>query len=152
MRNGGGAMAATMTVGQAAEAAGITRKAVRLYEQRGLLPLAQRTAAGYRLYDQDDVDILTFIRRARALNLTLDEINDILDRQRGGAQPCDRVTQLLDAHLDQINRTLAELHQLRRDLLAARRTADQTRRAGSGAVVCQIMETSTEPNQHSTRR
>ena len=59
-------MAQAMTVGRAAQAAGLTRKAVRLYEERGLLPPAQRTAAGYRLYNQDDVDTLTFIRRARA--------------------------------------------------------------------------------------
>lgn len=62
-------MAQAMTVGRAAQAAGLTRKAVRLYEERGLLPPAQRTAAGYRLYNQDDVDTLTFIRRARALDL-----------------------------------------------------------------------------------
>jgi MerR family copper efflux transcriptional regulator len=47
---------------------------------------------------------------------------------------------MLDAHLDQINHTLTELRHLRRALLAARRTADQTRKAGGDAVVCQIVE------------
>jgi MerR family copper efflux transcriptional regulator len=136
-----------VTVGKAAELAGVSRKAIRLWESKGLLPQADRTAAGYRLFDEADLDVLRFIRRAKALGLSLDEINDILDLQRGGAQPCGRVTQLLGAHLDQINRTLAELRQLRRSLLAARRAADRTRRAGGDAVVCQIIETGPEPAQ-----
>lgn len=133
-----------VTVGRAAELAGVSRKAIRLWEAKGLLPQAERTQAGYRLFDETDLDVLRFIHRAKALGLTLDEINDILDLQRGGAQPCGRVTQMLDTHLDQINRTLAELRQLRQALLAARRAADQTRRAGGDAVVCQIIETDPE--------
>ncbi len=99
----------------------------------------------YRSSSRADLDVLRFIRRAKALGLTLEETGDILDLQRCGAQPCGRVTQLLDAHLDQINRTLAELRQLRRALLAARRTAETTRKAGGEAVVCQIIETDPEP-------
>ncbi|MEV5450338.1 heavy metal-responsive transcriptional regulator [Streptomyces sp. NPDC052535] len=128
------------TVSQAARQAGVTRKAIRIYETRGLLPPAERTQAGYRLFTADDIAILRFIRQAKTLGLTLAEIGDILDLQRGGAQPCGRVTQLLDTHLAQIDRTLAELRQLRRSLLAARRTAEQTRRAGGDAVVCRIIE------------
>ncbi|MGW0734768.1 MerR family DNA-binding protein [Streptomyces sp. NPDC002851] len=132
-----------VTVGKAAELAGVSRKAIRLWEAKGLLPEAERTEAGYRLFAEADLDVLRFIRRAKALGLTLDEINDILDLQRGGAQPCGRVTEMLDAHLDQINRTLAELRQLRRALLAARRTAQTVRRSGGEAVVCQIIERGT---------
>ncbi|MBC9731270.1 MerR family DNA-binding protein [Streptomyces sp. TRM68367] len=116
-------------------------------QAKGLLPQAERTEAGYRLFDEADLEVLRFVRRAKALGLTLDEINDILDLQRDGAQPCGRVTQLLDRHLDQINRTLAELRELRRALLAARRTAEVTRRAGGDAVVCQIIESSPGPGR-----
>jgi len=130
------------TVSQAAAQAGVTRKAIRVYEERGLLPPAERTEAGYRLFTDDDVAVLRFIRQAKTLGLTLAEINDILGLQRGGAQPCGRVTQLLDTHIDQIDRTLAELRQLRRTLLGARHIADQTRRAGGDAVVCRIIEAS----------
>ncbi|UQA91954.1 heavy metal-responsive transcriptional regulator [Streptomyces halobius] len=136
-----------VTVGKAAELAGVSRKAIRLWEAKGLLPEAERTEAGYRLFDEADLEVLRFIRRAKALGLTLDEINDVLDLQRGGAQPCARVTQLLDAHLDQINRTLTELRRLRAALLDARRTADQTRRAGGDAVVCRIIETGPDPSR-----
>lgn len=134
---------AHVTVGGAAELAGVSRKAIRLWEAKGLLPPAERTQAGYRLFDETDLDVLRFIRRAKALGLSLDEINDILDLQRGGAHPCARVTQMLDEHLHQIGQTMAELRQLRRALLSARTAADRAQHAGDESVVCQIIESST---------
>lgn len=98
-----------MTVGAAAEAAGVSAKAVRLWESKGLLPPAPRTDAGYRVFTQDDVDVLRFIRQAKALDLTLGEIKDILDLQRCGTTPCGRVTTLLDAHIAEIDRKLSDL-------------------------------------------
>lgn len=106
-------MAGTMTVGQAAQAAGLTRKAVRLYEHRGLLPPALRTPAGYRLYNQEDVDTLTFIRRARALDLALDDIRAILALRRVGATPCTQVRGMLDARIAEIDKAVTELLALR---------------------------------------
>ncbi|WP_425465242.1 MerR family DNA-binding transcriptional regulator [Nonomuraea diastatica] len=61
-----GCSSSCLPIGQAAQAAGLTRKAVRRYEAKGLLPPAERSAAGYRLYDEADVELLSFIRRARA--------------------------------------------------------------------------------------
>ncbi|MET8326194.1 heavy metal-responsive transcriptional regulator [Streptomyces sp. NPDC005181] len=119
-------MAGTMTVGQPAEAAGLTRKAVRLYEERGLLPPAPRTPAGYRQYDQDDVDALTFIRRARALDLPLDDIGTILTLRRGGATPCTAVRGLLDTRIAQIDQAITDLQALRTSLAVTRRAAAAT--------------------------
>ncbi|WP_214900738.1 MerR family DNA-binding protein [Streptomyces sp. ISL-99] len=130
------------TVSQAAQQAGVTRKAIRTWEDKGLLPLAERSEAGYRLFNAEDIAVLRFIRQAKTLGLTLSEVGDVFALQRDGAQPCGRVTQLLDAHIGQIDRTLAELQQLRQALVSARRTADQARRAGGDAVVCRIIETS----------
>lgn len=77
----------TLTVGQAARASGLTPKAVRLYEARGLIPPPHRTEAGYRLYRDEDVATLRFIHRAKTLGLTLDEIRNVLDLQRDGQPP-----------------------------------------------------------------
>ncbi|MCP3818822.1 heavy metal-responsive transcriptional regulator [Streptomyces sp. A3M-1-3] len=136
-----------MTVGKAADLVGVSAKAIRLWEARGLIPRASRTESGYRLFDEADLEVLRFIRRAKTLGLTLEEINDILDLQRGGAQPCGRVTEMLDAHLLRIDRRLAELQQLRQVLLGARRAADRTRRTGGEAVVCQAIESQPDPDQ-----
>lgn len=133
-----------MTVGAAAEAAGVSAKAVRLWESKGLLPAAERTEAGYRLFTGEDVAVLRFIRQAKALDLSLAEIKDILDLQRDGAAPCGRVTELLDAHIADIDNTLADLRQLRRSLTTVRRAARDSQRRGEDAVVCRIIETPAE--------
>jgi DNA-binding transcriptional MerR regulator len=131
-------MAATMTVGQAAQAAGLTRKAVRLYEERGLLPPAPRTMAGYRLYDQDDIDALTFIRRARALDLSLDDIAAILTLRGGGTAPCPAVRGMLDIRIADIDKAITELQALRVSLTATRQAATTTD-ADPSATVCPII-------------
>ncbi|WP_219420145.1 MerR family DNA-binding protein [Pseudonocardia nigra] len=129
-----------VTVGRAAALTGLSRKAIRLYERKGLLPEAERTEAGYRLFGEQDLAVLHFVRQAKTLDLHLDEIKNILDLQRGGEQPCARVTALLDTHIADIDRKLGDLRQLRRSLLAARRAASRARRGGQDAVVCQIVE------------
>ena len=93
----------------------------RLYERKGLLPEAERNASGYRLLTPDDLDVLHFIRQAKTLDLTLEEIKDVLDLQRCGEQPC-------------------ELRRLRRSLLSARQDAGTARCEGQDAVVCRIIE------------
>lgn len=127
------------TVGQAARKIGISAKAIRLYERRGLLPEVRRSEAGYRLYDDTDIGILRFIRRARSLGLGLDEIRDVLALQRSGKQTCERVVSLLDAHIAEIDRALVDLYALRATLSHARATANEDDDAGK-AVVCHIIE------------
>lgn len=130
------AAAQTFTVGQAAQAAGVSAKAVRLYEAKGLLPQAERSDAGYRLYTDDDVATLRFIRQARTLGLRLDEIGDIIAMREGGTTPCQHVLRLLDQHVADIDRTIGELRQLRTTLIRTRATAASNTTAG----VCGIIE------------
>lgn len=129
-----------VTVGEAARAGGVTPKAVRLYETKRLLPPAERTESGYRLYSRQDVEVLQFIRQAKALGLSLEEIREILDLQRGGEQPCGQVLRLLDQHIEEINRAMADLRALRTRLAAARDVAKQSARRGEQATVCRIIE------------
>ncbi|XVV06644.1 heavy metal-responsive transcriptional regulator [Actinosynnema sp. CA-248983] len=133
-------MDATMTVGQVAKAAGLTRRAVRLYEERGLLPAAERTAAGYRRYTRNDIDTLTFIRRARALDLPLDDIAAILALRRGGNTPCEAVRGLVDTRIAEIDQAIADLQALRASLDATRQDAATSAAAPQGAGVCPIIE------------
>ena len=130
-----------LTIGQAATATRLSPKAIRLYESKGLLPRAERTDAGYRLFDEEDIAVLRFIRQAKALGLHLREVQDILELQRGGKKPCQRVIELLDQHIADIDQTMAELGQLRRALGTARRAARNSQRQGKRAVVCRIIET-----------
>lgn len=129
------------TIGAAAKATGVSAKALRLWESKGLLPPADRTDAGYRLFTDNDLTLLRFIRQAKALGLTLTEIKDILELQRDGAAPCGRVIELLDTHLHEIDRTMTDLRELRRSLASVRSAAQDTQRRGQDAVICRIIET-----------
>lgn len=135
-----------LTIGRAARQAGLSPKALRLYEAQGLLPPPARTEAGYRLFTSEDVAVLRFIRQARSLGLRLDEIREILALQRQGAQPCEKVIGLLDARIDRIDRTIADLTSLRRMLVDARNSASAESDSGGEAVVCCIIETHAPPS------
>lgn len=128
----------TLTIGQAAAAAGVTRKAVRVYEAKGLLPPAGRSPAGYRLYTPEDVELLTFIRRARTLGLRLDDIGEVLAVHRGGRPVCDAVRAFLDGRLEEIDAALSDLRALRRTLAETRGAADDC--SAGDATVCAIIE------------
>ncbi|MEC4018497.1 heavy metal-responsive transcriptional regulator [Streptomyces sp. H27-D2] len=129
-----------LTVGRVAKQAGLSPKAVRLYEANGLIDPAERTAAGYRSYPEKALPELHFIRQAQALGLSLKEIKRILDLQRQGAQPCDLVTSLLDEHLAEIDRRIEDLQTLRETLKSARDRADQAADRGEPGVICHIIE------------
>lgn len=129
-----------LTIGAAAKAAGVTRKAVRVYEAKGLLPDPERTEAGYRLYTDHDVALLRFIRRARALGLRLDDIGDIIASRAAGTAPCAQVRMLLDARIGEIDATLAALHALRANLVATRQGV-HTPAGQTASTCCAIIET-----------
>jgi len=133
--------AATWTMGQAAEAAGLSRKALRVYEAKALLSPAGRSEAGYRLYTDDDITVLRFIRQAKTLGLALDEIGDILALRRGGTTPCRHVIGLLDERIHGIDRTISDLRQLRRTLTDTRANAEEHLTDAGG--VCGIIEHAT---------
>lgn len=130
-----------LTVGQAARAAGLTRKAIRVYEAKGLLPAAQRSMTGYRLYSPDDVELLIFIRRARTLGLHLDDIRAVLDIRGGGTPPCATVRELLDARIAEVDAAIADLLALRETLGDTRQRADDCTDE-QPVTVCAIIEDS----------
>jgi MerR family transcriptional regulator, copper efflux regulator len=133
-------LSSTLTIGQAAAAAGVTRKAVRVYEAKGLLTPADRSPTGYRLYDRHDVELLTFIRRARTLGLHLDDIGQILAIRSGGTPPCAAVRDLLDERIANLDATVADLLKLRRSLISTRARADDCCEEDTTAICLAIDE------------
>lgn len=129
-----------LTIGAAAEAAGLTRKAVKVYEAKGLLPPVERTPTGYRTYDQRSIELLTFIRRARTLGLRLEDIREILAIHAGGVPPCAAVRYMLDERIADVDATVAELLTLRRTLADTRRRADDCCADDQPVTVCAVIE------------
>ena len=105
-----------LLVGQLARQADVKSDTVRFYEQAGLLPRPERTAAGYRAYPPDAANRLRFIRQAQALGLSLDEIKRVLRMRDSGKLPCDFVIELAQRRLREVERELAGLEGVRDSL------------------------------------
>lgn len=105
-----------MNIGDAAAASGVSAKMIRHYESIGLIGAARRTEAGYRVYARKDVQVLQFIHRARVLGFSLDQIRELLalwqDKERASAD----VRALARAHIEDLNRKIAEMEAMRRTL------------------------------------
>jgi Cu(I)-responsive transcriptional regulator len=107
---------AMWNIGEAAQASGVSAKMIRHYESIGLLPAARRTASGYRVYDGQDVRMLQFIHRGRALGFSLENIAELLalwqDKERASAD----VRRLAEQHIAELNRKIHELEAMKRTL------------------------------------
>ncbi len=141
-----------MHIGELATRFGLNPKTVRYYEEIGLLPRADRSETGYRLYDERDVERLGFIRRAKTLGLSLDEIRDILSVQEEGSPPCGQVLNLISAKISAIDRRIAELATFRAELATLQAAwtdeGERVRRAATAASICPIIEQQTEVEDH----
>ncbi len=127
-----------LLIGQVAAQSGVSRKALRLYEAEGILPPSRRTTAGYRVYGGDTLSILTFVTRARRLGFRLDEIKDVVQMRRSGRCPCPHVLELVRDKVADLDRTLADLTELRRGLQELLKSARASRRGP--AAVCHHIE------------
>jgi MerR family copper efflux transcriptional regulator len=105
-----------LNIGEAAQASGVSAKMIRHYEAIGLLPAARRTAAGYRVYDEQDIRVLQFIHRGRALGFSLENIASLLalwqDKDRASAD----VRRLAEQHVAELDRKIGELQSMKRTL------------------------------------
>lgn len=106
----------SMNIGDAARASGVSAKMIRHYESIGLIGAARRTDAGYRVYSAQDVQVLQFIHRARALGFSLDQIRDLLALWQDKGRASADVRALAREHIGELNRKIAEMEAMRRTL------------------------------------
>ena len=106
-----------MNIGEAAKASGVTPKMIRHYEENGLIPKTRRTMSGYRVYGENEVHMLRFIRRARDLGFSLAEIKTLLglwgNRRRASAD----VKKLALEHVAELDAKIDEMQAMRRTLV-----------------------------------
>jgi MerR family transcriptional regulator, Zn(II)-responsive regulator of zntA len=127
-----------LRIGELAKQLELNPKTIRYYEEIGLMPKPPRTEAGYRLYDAADRERLSFIGKAKAIGLTLEDIREILTIRGDGAPPCEHVSALLDKKLSAIEAQLRALRTFRKDLLTLREAASEAATDQTG--VCRIIE------------
>lgn len=111
-----------MNIGEAAKASGISAMMIRYYEATGLIAMATRAKSGYRHYSETDVHTLSFIRRARELGFTVEQIGELLALWRDRSRTSADVKRLALEHVAELERRAAELQAMSRTMrtLAAR--------------------------------
>lgn len=101
-----------MNIGQAAKQSGISAKMIRYYESIGLISPAVRTDSGYRVYSDHDVHTLRFVRRARDLGFSVEQMNGLLalwqDRSRASAD----VKRIALEHVEELERKAEALREM----------------------------------------
>src|SRR6266700_6312605 len=127
-----------LLIGEVASRSGVSRKALRLYERSGILPPSRRTTAGYRVYGPETLSTLAFVAQARRLGFHLDEIKEVVQIRRSGRCPCPHVLDLVRKKVEELDRTLADLTEVRRGLRQLLRSSRSARRGET--AVCHHIE------------
>ena len=107
---------AHLAIGDLARLTGTKVNTIRFYEEGGLLPLAERTAAGRRIYRDADTRRLAFIRQSRNLGFPLGAVRELLTLADDANQPCEAIDRIARVHLSEIDRQIADLSALRKEL------------------------------------
>ena len=136
-------MKSGLTIGELAKASEVPTSTVRFYEREGLLKPSARSASNYRLYTEEDLDRLRFIRAAQATGFTLGDVKALL---RPAA--CGKVQSLIEHRLDEVARRMAALRHVKRVLERSLRTCRE--HAPSGR--CKVVEDLSSSARASSRR
>ena len=127
--------AENMNIGTVAERSGVPPKSIRYYESIGLIQPAERRANGYRSYSPLDMQTLAFIKRARGLGFSVEEVRDLLDLWRNKSRKSAAVKKLAAQHVEALDRKIEELGAMREVL------TDLVRRCrGDTRPDCPILE------------
>ena len=144
-----------MQIGELAKRSAVTVQTVRFYERLRLLPEPQRKDSGYRVYSESDLKRLRFVRQAKSLGFSLNEIREILRMRERGHCPCGDVVSIAQRHLRTVEEQITQLSKFRDGLSQA---VKQWKRSGkqtiSADAICVLIERTLESDkiQKSTRQ
>lgn len=124
----------SLRIGELAKVTGCQVVTIRYYEKEGLLHRPERTNANYRLYGEEDVERLKFIRRCRLHGMNLTEIRDLLAFKDNPTVSCAWINDLVERHIADVEAQIASLEHLKTHLEALRRTCDGENHQGCGII------------------
>lgn len=124
-----------LTIGDLAAATGTKVETIRYYERIGLLPRPARSGGNYRVYGDAELARLSFVRRARDLGFSLQQVRALLSLADDRGRDCATVDALARSHLSEVERKIADLAALREELSALLASCD-----GGIVADCRIIE------------
>lgn len=116
-----------LTTGALSARTGCNIETIRYYERIGILPAAPRTQGGHRVYRDEHLRRLTFVRRSRELGFSLEQIRELLQLVDGGDYTCGEIKQLALRHHEEVRAKVADLNRMAKVLreLAAKCVSDE---------------------------
>ena len=124
-----------LTIGKLASATGVGIEVIRYYERAGLIAPAARTEGNYRSYTESDIVRLRFVRRTRDLGFSIKQVRALLSISNQSERDCGNVNEIASNHLAEVDRKIADLNMLRRELAEAVASCD-----GGTMAACRILE------------
>lgn len=115
-----------LKIGEVSKQSGVRVEALRFYERSGLLGRPVRSESGYRLYDAEVLERLSFIKQAQVLGFSLDEIKQIIAEKQAGQSPCADVREIVRQRLQELDERMAQMRRYRRELAHALEEWDRT--------------------------
>jgi MerR family transcriptional regulator, mercuric resistance operon regulatory protein len=136
-----------LSIGALSKHSGVNIETIRYYEKIGVMPAPDRSAKGYRVYGDDHLKRLSFVRRSRQLGFSLDEIRGLLRLVDGDAYTCAEVRARTLDHVAEIRRKIADLKRLKRVMeeMAAQCSGEQ-------APECAVIDALFDPRPPSNER
>lgn len=124
-----------VNIGEASTQTGVSAKMIRHYEEIGLLPKSKRTESGYRVYREDDLHNLIFIKRARALGFSMIQIKKLMNLWLNKSRRSSDVKKITQEHIQELEKKIAETQQMLKALKEMSRCCHGDQRAE-----CPILE------------
>jgi len=128
-------------IGEASRQTGLSIHTIRFYESEGLLPEPARTESGYRVFSNQAISRLQFIRKAQELGFSLDEIRELLLLNDHSRDACSHVKSLVEEKLASVRAKIHALHAMEAELkrISAECGRSQQRHKGNGAKRCPVL-------------
>lgn len=133
-----------MKIGELAKQTGCSVETIRFYEKEEILSLPVRAAENnYRIYNQNHVEQLLFVRRCRSLDISLTEIKRLLQLRNTPEEDCTEVSELLDTHINQLVEHISELEYLKQQLESLRQRCNGANSAEQCGILQELNSTKT---------
>ncbi|MDA7427849.1 helix-turn-helix domain-containing protein [Primorskyibacter aestuariivivens] len=136
-----------LSIGKMARLTGVKIPTIRYYEEIGMLAEAERSAGNQRRYDANALERLKFIRHARDLGFSLDDIRSLIDLHNRPGHPCSEATEIAERQLVTIRERIARLLKLEAELSRIATACD-----GASSDSCKVLHALTDHNIGDARR
>lgn len=138
-------MERVFSIGDLAKQSGAKIVTIRYYEQIGLLPSCERTKGNYRIYSQEHLECLRFVRRCRDLGFSLEQIRELLRLSTADASSCADVCNMAAQHLKEVEAKIADLKRLAAELNQISSSCNGKRPIADCRIIAALSRNGDEP-------